>query len=60
MQRDQLSVRTAFDNAAVFDDENAVRQAQGAEAVADEDGCLPLGQRQEEVRSNRSQDTIEH
>src|SRR5712692_4612888 len=45
MQRDQLSVRTAFDDAAVFDHENAVGQAHGAEAVADEDGCLPLRQR---------------
>src|SRR5260370_22751304 len=45
MQRDQLIVRTTLNDAPVFDHENPIRQAHGAEAVADEDGRLPPGQR---------------
>ena len=44
MQLDQLTVRTALNDAPVFDDENPIRQAYGAEAVADEDGRFPLSQ----------------
>src|SRR5258708_3117356 len=37
-------MRAALDNAAIFDHENPVGQAHGTEAVADENGSLPLGQ----------------
>src|SRR5713226_9214411 len=44
-------VRTTLNNTSVFDHENPIRQTHGAEAMADEDGRLPLGQ-QAKVRED--------
>src|ERR1051326_4731328 len=47
IQCDQFSMGTALYDTAVLNHKNAVGEAYGAEAVADEDGGLALGQRAE-------------
>src|SRR3954471_4314128 len=44
IQRHEFLMRSAFTNLAVFQHEDAVCQADSAEAMADKDGCLAFGE----------------